>query len=73
MKESEIKSFQNRWKAIEEVERRESRSATTLTRWKQLNAILRLAIGLGLSQKPDDDELIVYQRWATLKQQFEDT
>ncbi len=37
-------------------------------RWQQLNAIFRLAVGLGIPLSgPDEQEERVRQRWAKLK------
>jgi hypothetical protein len=63
-----VKAYRQRWQAVEEVELQEQRSASVATRWQQLNAILRLAIGLGLKLEADEQEkMVIYQRWARLK------
>ena len=37
-------------------------------RWRRLNAILKMAINLGLDLRAqNEDEAIVWQRWARLK------
>ena len=36
-------------------------------RWRQLNAVVGLAIGMGIF-KSADDEIEVFQRWAKLKE-----
>ena len=65
---SEIKAYRERWKALEEVERGEQRSSSIALRWKQLNSILCLAIGLGLPMEiPDSQDELVRQRWVRLK------
>jgi len=63
-----VKEFRDRWQAVAEVEIEEQKSASITLRWQQLNAILSMAIGLGLplAELEQDDE-IVYQRWAKLK------
>ena len=68
MKYADAKAYQDRWKIVGEIEAREQRMATIPQRWKQLNSILGLAIGLGLQLESDEDKLIVYQRWAKIKQ-----
>ena len=61
-----LRAYLERWKAVEEIERQELQDATLELRWRQLNAIYGLAIGLGIAKPPEDDiELI--QRWAKLK------
>ena len=68
MVDSRMKAYRQRWQAVEEVERQEQRAASIATRWQQLNAILRLAIGLGLKLDQEDKEgMVVHQRWARLK------
>lgn len=68
MVDSMMKAFRQRWQAVEEVERQEQRIASTATRWQQLNAILRLAIGLGLWPRQEDgSEIEVRERWVRLK------
>jgi hypothetical protein len=63
-----LKYYRDRWKAVEQFERQEQRSASVAFRWQQLNALLRLAIGLGLKvDQEDKQELIISQRWNRLK------
>jgi hypothetical protein len=65
---SEVKSYRERWKALEEVERQEQRSSSIALRWRQLNSILCLAIGLGLAmENPDCQDELARQRWVKLK------
>ena len=63
-----LKAYRARWQAVEEIERQELQNATLESRWRQLNAIIGLSIGLGLNN-PADDETKVFQRWAKLKDQ----
>ena len=63
-----LKAYLARWHAVEEVERQEIQSATTELRWQQLNAVIRMAIGLGVYES-NKDETEVFQRWAKLKNQ----
>lgn len=65
---TQAKFFRDRWQAVAQIEREEERAFSIEQRWQQLNAILRLAQGLELSVLPDDDEMLVYRRWAKLKQ-----
>jgi hypothetical protein len=58
--------YQAGWKAVEEVQREERRSASLDLRWRQLNAVYGLAKGLGILQ-PDSTEAEVIKRWAILK------
>ena len=61
-----LKAYLARWQAVEEVERQELQTATLELRWQQLNALIGMAIGLGIYQ-PTEDESEVFQRWAILK------
>ncbi len=67
MSEYLMKQFRKRWQAVAALEREEQREASVALRWQQLNAILRLAIGLGLPLREQFEEDIVRQRWAKLK------
>ena len=62
-----MKTYLKRWEAVAEIELREIQNSTIEQRWHRLNAIIGMAIGLGLKPS-DDDELEVYQRWAKLKE-----
>ena len=62
-----IQVYQAGWKAVEEVQREERRSASLDLRWRQLNAAYGLAKGLGILQA-DSTEAEVIKRWAILKE-----
>ncbi len=62
-----MKQFRKRWQAVAALEREEQREASVALRWQQLNAILRLAIGLGLPLREQFEEETVRRRWAKLK------
>jgi hypothetical protein len=64
----DIKSYRERWKAVEEFERQELRSLSMEMRLKQMIMIWRMAVGLGFSFEPDNSELEVFARWAKLKE-----
>jgi hypothetical protein len=69
---SEIKAYRERWEALEDMERQEQRSSSIALRWKQLNSILCLAIGLGLPlENPDSQDELVRRRWLKLKGESE--
>ena len=61
------KQFRDRWQAVAAIEDQEQRAASVSLRWKQLNAIWRLAHGLGIQSEPDEMESLVRERWAWLK------
>ena len=62
-----LKAYLARWQAVEEIERQELQSATIELRWQQLNAVIGMAIGLGIYETTED-EIEVFQRWAKLKE-----
>jgi hypothetical protein len=64
-----MKEYQAGWKAVEDIQTEERRSASMALRWRQLNAAYGLAKGLGIL-KPDPDEMKVIERWATLKEKL---
>lgn len=66
--DSDIKSYRDRWKVVEEFEREELRSLSMETRLQQMITIWRMAVGLGFSFKPDPSEMEVFARWAKLKE-----
>ena len=58
-----------RWQTVAEVEDAEQREATVASRWQKLNAILQMALALGLDLgAQNDDEMVVWHRWARLKE-----
>ena len=59
--------YQARWKAVEEIQTEERKSASLELRWQQLNAAYGMAKGLGLL-RPDLSEMEVFERWAKLKE-----
>lgn len=67
MDPSMLKAYRDRWQAVAEIERQEMQTASLDLRWQQLNAIVGLAIGLGIF-KTIEDKTEVYQRWAKLKE-----
>jgi hypothetical protein len=61
--------YQAGWKAAEEVQTEERRSASFELRWQQLNAAYGMAKALGILQS-DPDEMKVIERWAILKEKM---
>ncbi len=62
-----LKAYRAHWQAVAEIERQELQTATLELRWQQLNAVIGMAMGLGIYE-PVEDESEVYQRWAKLKE-----
>ena len=65
---SDIKSYRDRWKAVEEFEREELRSLSMETRLQQMITIWRMAAGVGFLFEPDPGEMEVFARCAKLKE-----
>jgi hypothetical protein len=64
-----VKRFRDRWREVEAIEIEEQRTASVALRWQQLNAIFRLAVGLGLIlAESDEQEQVVRRRWTKLKE-----
>jgi hypothetical protein len=62
------REYRDRWQAVLEVEEAERQRATVEDRWRKLNAILQMAVSLGIDlHAQDEDEAVVWQRWASLK------
>jgi len=68
MSRQALRQYRKRWEAVAAVEAAERRAATPEERWQQLNAIVRLALALGLPLEQDPEEIVVWQRWARLKE-----
>jgi hypothetical protein len=64
-------AYRDRWQAVAEIERQELRNASIELRWRQLNSVIGLAIGLGIL-KADNSEEAIYLRWAKLKEKATD-
>ena len=63
-----VREYRSRWQAVSEVEAAEQQRATVEDRWARLNAILQMAVTLGLDLcAHDEEEAVVWQRWARLK------
>ena len=50
-----VKEFRDRWQEVEAIEIEEQRMASVALRWQQLNAIFRLAVGLGVTLAESDE------------------
>jgi hypothetical protein len=67
----EIKTYRDRWRAVEEIERQELRGSTPQENWRQLNAIIRRSIRLGMAPRGDEGEMNIFNRWAVIKMKYE--
>jgi len=67
-----MREFRHRWQAVAAIEAQERKRASITLRWQQTNAILRLAIGLGLSlSERTEEEQPVRDRWIELKERWD--
>ena len=58
----------NRWKTVAAIESVEQQEASIVQRWRQLNAIIRMAGVLGLQMERDEKQkTIVHRRWNYLR------
>ena len=62
-----IETYISRWKAVAEIERQEQLASSLELRWQQLNAVIGIAIGLGIYD-PKEDDTEVIGRWVKLKE-----
>jgi hypothetical protein len=68
MMPSQARAFRDRWQAVATVEAEERRNASLALRWRQMNALYGLGVGLGLvSPSPGMQDWTVWERWARLK------
>ena len=68
MNKSMLREYQDRWRAVAEIEATEQRQSTAAQRWKKLNSLIRMAAALGLLRKNEDEQVdAVRQRWNLLK------
>jgi hypothetical protein len=66
-----LKAYRNRWQAVAEIKNEELQRTTIRQRWKQMNALLRMAAALGLQPENDiEEDDIVYQRWNRLREMY---
>lgn len=68
MDAADVRFYRDRWKAVEEIERRELRAMSMEQHWKQLNAIIKRGIALGMSRGDDDGEMEVFTNWKKIKE-----
>jgi hypothetical protein len=70
MEKQDLQAFRERWQAVADVETRESQQASIAQRWRQFNAILRMAVALELTMPQDDivEIIAIRQRWQRLQE-----
>lgn len=70
MEVGDIKFYKERWKAVEEIERRELRALTPSRNWKHLNKIMSRARRLNVRRADDRGEMEVFIRWAKIRKYY---
>lgn len=70
MEVGDVRFYKERWKAVEEIERRELRASTVKTNWRQLNSILRRANRLKVRRGDDDGEIEIFNRWTRIRKHY---
>jgi hypothetical protein len=70
MEKRDLQAFRERWQAVAEIEACESQQASIAQRWRQLNAILRMAVALHLPLPQDDigETIAIRQRWQHVQE-----
>lgn len=64
-----LQAYRSRWQAVADIEVLEQRKTSVAERWRQLNALVRMAAALGLPMDSDDHlDNIVRQRWTRLQE-----
>lgn len=66
----DVRSYVERWKAVEEIERQELRALTPQRNWKHLNSIMRRARRLGIRRGDDDGEMEIFNRWTKIRKYY---
>jgi hypothetical protein len=68
MDPQQAREYRDRWQEVAAIEAAEQRAASIELRWRQLNAILQMAMDLGLPlDRRQEGEEEVWLRWARLK------
>jgi len=68
MTPTQARAFRDRWRAVAAAEVVEHRNASLELRWRQMNALHALGVGLQLiSPSAATQEQLVWERWARLK------
>lgn len=67
-----VREYRKRYEAVAQIEAAERRAATIEERWEKLNALVRMAVALGVDIRAESpDDAVVWERWARLKERAE--
>ena len=72
MEKQDAQAFRDRWQAVAEIETRELQQASFAQRWRQFNAILRMALDMEFvwPEESIDEIVAVRQRWLRLQEVY---
>lgn len=70
MNTQDARAYVERWQEVEKIEREEMLNTGIQERWRQLNALKRRAIRLGIKRENDEGEMEVFLRWADLRREY---
>lgn len=63
-----VREYRARYEAVAQVEAAERQAMTLEERWEKLNALVRMAVALGVDLTEESaDDAEVWARWARLK------
>ena len=66
-----LEAYQRRWQVVADMEAQERQQVSVAHRWRQLNALLRMAAALGLQPTGDSQQDdMVRQRWNRLTEAY---
>jgi hypothetical protein len=69
MNRQQAKEFRARWQAVKAIEVEEQKTASIASRFRQMDAVFKMGMGLGLLRTEDDAEIeAVRRRWVKLKE-----
>jgi len=73
MEKQDAQAFRDRWQAVAEIETRELQQASFAQRWRQFNAILRMALDMEFvwPEESIDEIVAVRQRWLRLQEVYQ--
>lgn len=66
MDKSQIKLYQDRWQALNEIEKQEASADTIEVRWQKVNTLYGMAKALGIKPDEEQEDNIVRARWLKL-------
>jgi hypothetical protein len=69
----QAREFRTHWQAVRAIEIEEQKAASITLRFRQMNAVFKMGIGLGLLRTEDDAEIeAVRRRWVRLKEMHDE-